>query len=90
MTTIELHLMPPQTIIVGVRFNQARRCSRGLRSVRAGRDLPMHALDILAIVALLAGIVLALSQKVWPVALLCLGLFLAVLADAGVIPAQAP
>ncbi|MEV0820611.1 hypothetical protein ACWDA3_04020 [Nonomuraea rubra] len=50
----------------------------------------MHALDILAIAALLAGIVVALTQKVWPVALLCLGLLLAVLADAGVIPAQVP
>ncbi|NJP87961.1 hypothetical protein HCN51_00565 [Nonomuraea sp. FMUSA5-5] len=45
----------------------------------------MHALDILALVALFAGLVLALTQKVWPVALLCLGLFLAVLADGGVI-----
>ncbi|AQZ64640.1 unnamed protein product [[Actinomadura] parvosata subsp. kistnae] len=53
--------------------------------MRAGRGLIMHALDILALVALFAGLVLALTQKVWPVALLCLGLFLAVLADGGVI-----
>ncbi|MGN9842784.1 hypothetical protein ACTMTI_32150 [Nonomuraea sp. H19] len=46
----------------------------------------MNILIILALVALLAGAVLAATQKVWPIALLCLGLFLAVLADAGVIP----
>ncbi|MEU4514926.1 hypothetical protein AB0G05_35960 [Nonomuraea wenchangensis] len=45
----------------------------------------MDPLSILALVALLAGILVALSQKVWPVALLCTGLFLAVLSDAGII-----
>ncbi|MFB4280836.1 hypothetical protein ACBJ59_36490 [Nonomuraea sp. MTCD27] len=46
----------------------------------------MDILTILALVALLAGAVIAATQKVWPITLLCLGLFLAVLADAGVIP----
>ncbi|MED7924012.1 hypothetical protein SMD20_07210 [Nonomuraea sp. LP-02] len=45
----------------------------------------MDPLSIVALVALLAGILVALSQKVWPVALLCTGLFLAVLSDAGII-----
>ncbi|MER7619076.1 hypothetical protein ACI2LC_34990 [Nonomuraea wenchangensis] len=45
----------------------------------------MDPLGILALVALFAGILVALSQKVWPVALLCSGLFLAVLSDAGII-----
>ncbi|MFI9589928.1 hypothetical protein [Nonomuraea sp. NPDC052265] len=45
----------------------------------------MDALTILALLALLAGILVALTQKVWPIALLCGGLFLAVLADAGLI-----
>jgi hypothetical protein len=45
----------------------------------------MNVLLILALVALLAGVVVALSQKAWPVALLCAGLILAALADAGLI-----
>ncbi|MEU5862755.1 MULTISPECIES: hypothetical protein [unclassified Nonomuraea] len=45
----------------------------------------MDALTILALLALLAGILVALTQKVWPIALLCGGLFLSVLADAGLI-----
>jgi hypothetical protein len=46
----------------------------------------MDILTILALVALLAGAVIAATQKVWPITLLCLGLFLAVLADSGLIP----
>ncbi|WP_171074303.1 hypothetical protein [Nonomuraea basaltis] len=45
----------------------------------------MDIVTILALIALLAGAVLAATQKVWPVSLLCLGLFLAVLAEAGII-----
>ncbi|GAA3590848.1 hypothetical protein GCM10022419_086960 [Nonomuraea rosea] len=45
----------------------------------------MDVIRILALVALLAGLVIALTQRVWPVALLCGGVFMAVLADAGVI-----
>ncbi|MEV5502142.1 hypothetical protein AB0M50_42760 [Nonomuraea fuscirosea] len=40
---------------------------------------------VLAVVALFAGVVVALSQKAWPVALLCAALILAALSDAGVI-----
>jgi hypothetical protein len=47
----------------------------------------VNALSFLALAALLAGMVIALSQKVWPVALLCLALALALLAEAGVVPA---
>ncbi|MFF0864175.1 hypothetical protein ACFYUV_20620 [Nonomuraea sp. NPDC003560] len=46
----------------------------------------MNILIILALVALLAGAIIALTQKAWPIALLCTGIFLAVLADAGLIP----
>ncbi|WP_157549877.1 hypothetical protein [Nonomuraea candida] len=45
----------------------------------------MDALSFLALAALLVGMVIALTQKVWPVALLCLGLLLSVLAEAGLI-----
>ncbi|MEU8244768.1 hypothetical protein [Nonomuraea sp. NPDC048916] len=45
----------------------------------------MTALLAMALIALLAGVIVALSQKAWPVALLCAGLGLAVLADAGLI-----
>ncbi|MCK2215728.1 hypothetical protein MF672_018300 [Actinomadura sp. ATCC 31491] len=45
----------------------------------------MDVLTLLAVVALLAGVLVALTQKVWPVALLCLGLLFSVLADAGLI-----
>ena len=45
----------------------------------------MNVLHIVALAALALGILVALTQKVWPVALLCGGLFMAVLADAGVI-----
>jgi len=45
----------------------------------------MDVLTIVVLVVLLAGLVIALTQKVWPVALLCGGIFMAVLADAGVI-----
>lgn len=46
----------------------------------------MNILIILALVALLAGAIIALTQKAWPIALLCAGIFLAVLADTGLIP----
>ncbi|UBU17083.1 hypothetical protein [Nonomuraea gerenzanensis] len=45
----------------------------------------MDPLSSLALVALLVGMAVALTQRVWPVALLCLGLFMALLAEAGVI-----
>jgi len=45
----------------------------------------MDPVTLLALLALAAGILLALTQKVWPAALLCSGLFMAVLADAGLI-----
>ncbi|MEU1719872.1 hypothetical protein AB0C33_06735 [Nonomuraea sp. NPDC048881] len=45
----------------------------------------MDALTIVALLALLAGILVALTQRVWPIALLCGGLFMSVLADAGLI-----
>ncbi|WP_336207222.1 hypothetical protein [Nonomuraea sp. LPB2021202275-12-8] len=45
----------------------------------------MDVLLIVTLVVLLAGVLLALTQKVWPVALLCGGMFMAVLADAGLI-----
>ncbi|MFC4123020.1 hypothetical protein [Nonomuraea zeae] len=45
----------------------------------------MDVILILALIALLAGMVIALTQRVWPVALLCGGIFMAVLADAGLI-----
>ncbi|MGW0804667.1 hypothetical protein [Nonomuraea sp. NPDC002799] len=45
----------------------------------------MDVLLILALVALLAGVLIALTQRVWPVALLCVGLIMAALADAGFI-----
>ncbi|GGO73495.1 hypothetical protein GCM10012289_44020 [Nonomuraea cavernae] len=46
----------------------------------------MTPLLVAAVVALLAGVTVALSQKAWPVAWLCTGLGLALLSDAGVIP----
>ncbi|MEV0385544.1 hypothetical protein [Nonomuraea sp. NPDC050643] len=45
----------------------------------------MDALTILALIALLAGILIAITQKAWPVALLCFSLYFSVLADAGLI-----
>ncbi|MEW9550520.1 hypothetical protein [Nonomuraea sp. NPDC050783] len=45
----------------------------------------MDAVTLIAVAALLAGILIALTQKVWPVALLCFGLLFSVLADAGLI-----
>jgi hypothetical protein len=45
----------------------------------------MDILPILSAVALLAGAGIALTQKAWPVALLCAGLALAALADASLI-----
>jgi hypothetical protein len=45
----------------------------------------MDAITLLALVALTAGILVAATQKVWPVVLLCGGLFMAVLASAGLI-----
>ncbi|MER6942505.1 hypothetical protein ABT294_00655 [Nonomuraea sp. NPDC000554] len=45
----------------------------------------MNVLLILALAALLASLILAATQKAWPIALLSAGLFLAVLNDAGII-----
>lgn len=57
----------------------------GLTSAYAGSRSPVDPLSSLALVALLVGMAVALTQRVWPVALLCLGLFMALLAEAGVI-----
>ena len=45
----------------------------------------MDVLLSLSVIALLAGVGIALTQRAWPVALLCAGLALAALADAQVI-----
>ncbi|MCA2222528.1 hypothetical protein [Nonomuraea aurantiaca] len=45
----------------------------------------MDILLILSVVALLAGLGIALTQRAWPVALLCVGLVLAALSDAHLI-----
>ncbi|WP_219470530.1 hypothetical protein [Nonomuraea rhizosphaerae] len=45
----------------------------------------MSTLTILVVVALLAAVLIALTQRTWPVALLCIGLLMATLADAGLI-----
>lgn len=47
----------------------------------------MDALTFLSVAALLVGTLIALTQRVWPVALLCGGLIMAVLSDAGLITA---
>ncbi len=50
-----------------------------------GHDSAMSTLTILVVVALLAAVLIALTQRTWPVALLCIGLLMATLADAGLI-----
>lgn len=45
----------------------------------------MDVLLLLALVCLLAGAVVAGTQKAWPITLLCLGLAFAVLAETGLI-----
>lgn len=45
----------------------------------------MNAVHIAALAALTLGTLIALTQKAWPVAVLCGGLFMAVLTDAGAI-----
>jgi len=45
----------------------------------------MDALAIVALVVLALGLLIALTQRAWPSAVLCGGLFMAVLSDAGLI-----
>ncbi len=67
------------------RSARTRTARRGPDFLVRGQEPSVDALSFLALAALLVGMVIALTQKVWPVALLCLGLLLSVLAEAGLI-----